>query len=116
VRWAQAATERIPVAQHAAAFLGENPCHRTFRWLNSPITSHPNPRRGPSGNRRFMDEDYQSIVHHELPLGMDGISLRGAAQAAIETFPRGKTASRARSRRCSRTTAAVSSRGNSWWY
>jgi len=36
----------------------------------------------------FMDEYSRTIVHHELLLGMDGISLSVAAQAAIETLPR----------------------------
>jgi putative transposase len=38
----------------------------------------------------FMDEYARYIVHHELLLGMDGISVSVAAQAAIETLPRGE--------------------------
>jgi putative transposase len=38
----------------------------------------------------FMDEYSRYIVHHELLLGMDGISTSLAAQAAIETLPRGE--------------------------
>ena len=38
----------------------------------------------------FMDEYARYIVHHELLLGMDGISTSLAAQAAIETLPRGE--------------------------
>lgn len=37
----------------------------------------------------FMDEYSRYVVHHELLLGMDGISVSVAAQAAIETLPRG---------------------------
>jgi transposase InsO family protein len=38
----------------------------------------------------FMDEYSRHIVHHELLTGMDGISVSLAAQAAIETLPRGE--------------------------
>jgi transposase InsO family protein len=38
----------------------------------------------------FMDEYSRYIVHHEILLGMDGISTSLAAQAAIETLPRGE--------------------------
>jgi putative transposase len=38
----------------------------------------------------FMDEYSRYIVHHELLLGMDGISTTLAAQAAIETLPQGE--------------------------
>jgi transposase InsO family protein len=38
----------------------------------------------------FLDEYSRSIVHHEVLLGMDGISTGLAAQAAIETLPRGE--------------------------
>ena len=38
----------------------------------------------------FMDEYSRYIVHHELLLGMDGLSVSMAAQAAIETLPRGE--------------------------
>jgi transposase InsO family protein len=37
----------------------------------------------------FLDEYSRYIVHHELLLGMDGISTSLAAQAALETLPRG---------------------------
>ncbi len=37
----------------------------------------------------FMDEYSRYIVHQEVLLGMDGISTSLAAQAAIETLPRG---------------------------
>jgi putative transposase len=37
----------------------------------------------------FMDEYARYIVHHEVLLGMDGISLSLAAQKAIETLPKG---------------------------
>jgi transposase InsO family protein len=37
----------------------------------------------------FMDEYSRYIVHHELLLGMDGSAVSVAAQAAIETLPRG---------------------------
>jgi putative transposase len=37
----------------------------------------------------FMDEYSRYIVHHEVLTGMDGISVSLAAQAAIETLPRG---------------------------
>ena len=37
-----------------------------------------------------MDEYSRYIVHHELLLGMDGLSVSMAAQAAIETLPRGE--------------------------
>jgi len=38
----------------------------------------------------FLDEYSRYIVHHELLLGMDGVSTGVAAQAAIETLPRGE--------------------------
>jgi putative transposase len=38
----------------------------------------------------FMDEYSRYIVHHELLLGVDGVSVSVAAQAAIETLPRGE--------------------------
>jgi putative transposase len=38
----------------------------------------------------FMDEYSRYIVPHELLLGMDGVSVSVAAQAAIETLPRGE--------------------------
>jgi hypothetical protein len=38
----------------------------------------------------LLDEDARSIVHHELLLGRDGIAVSVAAQAAIETLPRGE--------------------------
>jgi putative transposase len=38
----------------------------------------------------FLDEYARYIVHHEILLGMDGISTSVAAQAAIETLPRGE--------------------------
>jgi putative transposase len=38
----------------------------------------------------FMDEYSRCIVHHELLLDMGGISVSLAAQAAIETLPRGE--------------------------
>src|SRR5262245_9445273 len=38
----------------------------------------------------FMDEYSRHIVYQELLLGMDGIALSVAAQAAIETLPRGE--------------------------
>jgi transposase InsO family protein len=38
----------------------------------------------------FMDEYSRYIVHQELLLGMDGVSVSVAAQAAIETLPRGE--------------------------
>jgi transposase InsO family protein len=38
----------------------------------------------------FMDEYSRYIVHHEVLLGMDGIATSLAAQAAIETLPRGE--------------------------
>lgn len=37
----------------------------------------------------FMDEYSRYIVHHEVLLGMDGITLSLSAQKAIETLPRG---------------------------
>ena len=37
----------------------------------------------------FMDEYSRYIVHHELLWGMDGASVSLAAQAALETLPRG---------------------------
>ena len=37
----------------------------------------------------FLDEYSRYIVHHELLLGMDGLSLSVAAQAAIEKLPQG---------------------------
>jgi putative transposase len=37
----------------------------------------------------FMDEYSRYIVHHEVLLGMDGITLGLSAQKAIETLPRG---------------------------
>jgi len=37
----------------------------------------------------FMDEYSRYIVHHEVLLGIDGISTSLAAQKAIETLPRG---------------------------
>lgn len=38
----------------------------------------------------FMDEYSRYIVHHELLWGRDGVSTSLAAQAAIETLPRGE--------------------------
>jgi putative transposase len=38
----------------------------------------------------FMDEYSRYIVHHEVLLGMDGGSVSLAAQAAVETLPRGE--------------------------
>ena len=37
----------------------------------------------------FMDEYSRYIVHHEVLMGIDGITLSLAAQKAIETLPRG---------------------------
>jgi putative transposase len=37
----------------------------------------------------FMDEYSRYIVHHEVLTGMDGISVSLAAQAAVETLPKG---------------------------
>lgn len=37
----------------------------------------------------FLDEYSRYIVHHELLLSMDGLSVSTAAQKAIETLPRG---------------------------
>jgi putative transposase len=37
----------------------------------------------------FLDEYSRYIVHHELLLGMDGLTVSLAAQKAIETLPRG---------------------------
>jgi putative transposase len=37
----------------------------------------------------FMDEYSRYIVHHEVLLGIDGITLSLAAQKAVETLPRG---------------------------
>jgi putative transposase len=37
----------------------------------------------------FMDEYARYIVHHEVVVGIDGITLSLAAQKAIETLPRG---------------------------
>jgi putative transposase len=37
----------------------------------------------------FMDEYSRYIVHHEVVLGMDGITLGLSAQKAIETLPKG---------------------------
>jgi transposase InsO family protein len=37
----------------------------------------------------FMDEYSRYIVHHEVLTGMDGIAVSRAAQAAIETLPKG---------------------------
>jgi putative transposase len=37
----------------------------------------------------FLDEYSRYIVHHELLLGMDGLSVSLAAQKAIETLPKG---------------------------
>jgi putative transposase len=38
----------------------------------------------------FMDEYSRYIVHHEMLPGMEGISVSVAAQAAIETLPKGE--------------------------
>ena len=37
----------------------------------------------------FLDEYSRYIVHHELLLGMDGLTVSLAAQKAIETLPKG---------------------------
>jgi putative transposase len=37
----------------------------------------------------FLDEYARYIVHHEVLTGMDGISVSLAAQAAVETLPKG---------------------------
>lgn len=37
----------------------------------------------------FLDEYSRYIVHHELLLGMDGLTVCAAAQKAIETLPKG---------------------------
>jgi transposase InsO family protein len=37
----------------------------------------------------FLDEYSRFIVHHEILLSMDGLSVSAAAQKAIETLPRG---------------------------
>jgi transposase InsO family protein len=37
----------------------------------------------------FLDEYSRYLVHHELLTGMDGISVSLAAQAAVETLPKG---------------------------
>jgi transposase InsO family protein len=37
----------------------------------------------------FMDEYSRYVVHHELLLGMDGVTVGLAAQAAIDTLPKG---------------------------
>jgi putative transposase len=38
----------------------------------------------------FLDEYSRYIVHHELLLGMDGLTVSLAAQKAIETLPKGR--------------------------
>ena len=38
----------------------------------------------------FLDEYSRYIVHHEILLGMDGLTVSLAAQKAIETLPKGK--------------------------
>lgn len=38
----------------------------------------------------FLDEYSRYVVHHELLMGLDGQTLSVAAQAAIETLPRGR--------------------------
>jgi putative transposase len=38
----------------------------------------------------FMDEYSRSVVHYELTTGMDGITISTAAQAAIDTLPKGE--------------------------
>ena len=38
----------------------------------------------------FLDDYSRYIVHHELLLGMDGLTVSLAAQKAIETLPRGQ--------------------------
>jgi len=38
----------------------------------------------------FLDEYSRYVVHHELLLGMDGISVSLAAQKAIDTLPKGE--------------------------
>jgi putative transposase len=42
----------------------------------------------------FLDEYSRSIVHHELLLGMGGLTVSLAAQKAIETLPQGPDAKR----------------------
>jgi putative transposase len=37
----------------------------------------------------FMDEYSRYVVHHELVLGMDGVTVSLAAQTAIDTLPKG---------------------------
>jgi putative transposase len=37
----------------------------------------------------FLDEYSRYVVHHELLLGMDGVTVSLAAQAAIDTLPKG---------------------------
>jgi transposase InsO family protein len=37
----------------------------------------------------FMDEYSRYVVHHELLLGMDGVTVSWAAQRAIDTLPKG---------------------------
>jgi len=38
----------------------------------------------------FMDEFSRYVVHHELLLGMDGVTVSWAAQKAIDTLPKGE--------------------------
>jgi len=38
----------------------------------------------------FMDEYSRYVVHYELTTGMDGITISTAAQAAIDTLPKGE--------------------------
>ena len=63
----------------------------------------------------FLDEYSRYIVHHEMLVGMDGLTVSLAAQKAIETLPEGPTASRAWCPRSAQTTAVATSRRSSGW-
>jgi hypothetical protein len=62
---------------------------------------------------RFLAEYSRYSVHQELLLGRDGISVRVAAQAAIETLPQGEDGRPLERPEMRRTTAAASGRGSS---
>ena len=62
----------------------------------------------------FLDEYSRYIVHHELLLGMDGLSVSTVAQKGIETLPRGPDGKPALRRpRSAPTTAVATSRRSS---
>jgi putative transposase len=64
----------------------EKPCRANERWVTDLMQVVI--AGGVYYLISFMDEYSRFIVHHELVLGMDGITVSAAAQSAIDTLPK----------------------------